>query len=132
MDTTKSITEFYDLFPGELGVRSSTDGCDKTFEVYCLSTDQHVISYGYWEDWQHASLIAFSIAEALNRCRRVEDGRSSIQISWHVDDVKHVRPDLNDAQCLKVLETLKNSHDACVGVNWDVIDAAADLHFPLA
>lgn len=130
MDATKTNTDFYDQFPGEFVVRSSTDGCDKTFEVYCSSTDQHVISYGYWEDWQHASLVAFSVSEALNKFRRARQQRDSIQLSWHIDDVKSLRPDLNDEQCLVVLDAVKHNHDATIGVNWDVIEAVSDLQFP--
>jgi len=53
-----------------------------------------------------------------------------IQISWHWEDVQGRRPDLNEDQCREVLSMLKKWHDATIGINWDVIDAAANGTFP--
>jgi len=56
--------------------------------------------------------------------------RGIIAIFWYIDDVKNVRPDLNDEQCLKVLEQCERDHDAETGINWDVIEYHADDLFP--
>ena len=56
--------------------------------------------------------------------------KNSIFIEWCVDDVKDVRPDLDDDQALEVLEFVKDNHDATIGVTWDTIQYAADLLYP--
>ena len=53
-----------------------------------------------------------------------------IAVSWHIDDVREVRPDLTDDQCREVLAQAKHRHDAEIGINWDVLDAHADYLFP--
>lgn len=53
-----------------------------------------------------------------------------ISIVWMIDDIKEVRPDLTDKQCSEVLDSLKNDHDATVGINWETIDVVASYLFP--
>ncbi len=53
-----------------------------------------------------------------------------IAITWHIDDVKEVRPHLTDAQAREVLQQVKHGHDASIGVNWDVLKTVADDLFP--
>ena len=50
--------------------------------------------------------------------------------TWHIEDVKSVRPDLFDDQCMQVLEECCKEHDADIGINWTVIEAHADELFP--
>ena len=54
----------------------------------------------------------------------------TIEISWHIDDVKEMRSGLTDAQARKVLEQAKRRHDATIGINWDVLAVHADDLFP--
>ena len=54
----------------------------------------------------------------------------TIEISWHIDDVKEVRPSLTNAQARQVLEQAKRRHDATIGINWDVLAIHADDLFP--
>ena len=49
---------------------------------------------------------------------------------WQVDDVRGQRPDLTEEQCRQVLCAIKRGHDATIGINWDVIDAVADILYP--
>lgn len=56
--------------------------------------------------------------------------RKQIAVIWCIEDVKEVRPDLSDDQCWDVLQNLNRSHDATIGINWDVIDCVADILFP--
>lgn len=49
---------------------------------------------------------------------------------WHLEDVKSRRPDLSDEQCREVLTALEKSHNAEIGINWDVIDTIASDQFP--
>jgi hypothetical protein len=48
---------------------------------------------------------------------------------WHTDDVRQERPDLTEEQAWEVLEACEDSHDANIGINWEVIRIhAADLY----
>lgn len=47
--------------------------------------------------------------------------KRQIAIIWKLEDVQSARPDLNDEQAMQVLERVEKSHDAAIGVNWDVI-----------
>lgn len=53
-----------------------------------------------------------------------------IAIYWHIKDIQNVRSDLSTEQACIVLQHLKKNHDASIGINWDVIDYAADILFP--
>jgi hypothetical protein len=66
----------------------------------------------------------FRIQEALTACRL-------IAVTWCIDDVKAIRPDLSDDQCWEVLERAKDQHDADYGITWTFLrDIAADLFDP--
>ena len=49
---------------------------------------------------------------------------------WHVDDVLNQRPDLTEEQSCEVLAFIAKTFDANIGINWDVIDSAAEYLFP--
>lgn len=49
---------------------------------------------------------------------------------WHVDDVFNQRPDLTEYQAIEVLAFITKKFDANIGINWDVIDSAADYLYP--
>ena len=51
----------------------------------------------------------------------------SIAVVWHIEDVLQVRPDLNKNQAWEVLRLAKKSHDANVGINWEVLSATAEV-----
>ena len=55
--------------------------------------------------------------------------KNSIVILWHIDDVKSIRPDLSDEQCMEVLNMVARNHDAEAGVNWGVIEYWIDELF---
>ncbi|APZ94518.1 hypothetical protein [Fuerstiella marisgermanici] len=57
-------------------------------------------------------------------CHPVID--DEIQITWHIDDVHEVRSDLTDDQAWTVLQDIKRHHDAGIGINWHVIENAAE------
>ena len=52
-----------------------------------------------------------------------------ITIKWHINDVQKVRPDLDDEQARMVLWSVKQHHDANIGVNWDALERHADFIF---
>ncbi len=61
---------------------------------------------------------------------RRKNPADTIEISWHIDDVKEVRPNLTDAQAREVLEQAKRRHDASIGISWDILAIHADDLFP--
>ena len=61
---------------------------------------------------------------------KTKEGVIYLADDWHIEDVKNVRPDLNDDQCANVLENLADDFDANDGINWDVIEAAAESLYP--
>lgn len=54
----------------------------------------------------------------------------AIFIEWCIDDVKEVRPDLDDEQAWDVLQMVKDNHDATIGISWDTLEYAADHLYP--
>ena len=58
------------------------------------------------------------------------DPSTQIAIIWCIKDVQSVREDLTDEQAMKVLESVKNHHDANIGVSWEVIEIHADMLYP--
>lgn len=49
-----------------------------------------------------------------------------ISITWRIEDVLKVRPELTELEASSVLECMQDGHDAMVDLNWDVIDIIAD------
>lgn len=49
-----------------------------------------------------------------------------IAISWSIEDVisraEEYEVDLTKEQARELLEQLLDNHDACIGINWDVMD----------
>ncbi len=58
------------------------------------------------------------------------DESNSIAILWSIADVKDIRPDLTDEECLEVLHHQEQNHDASIGVSWDTLSWCADYCFP--
>lgn len=67
-------------------------------------------------------------AEAITYIEQFQKYR--IASVWDVEDVQSIRPDLDDAQALKVLHHAKREHDAETGLNWQVLEYAALILFP--
>jgi hypothetical protein len=62
--------------------------------------------------------------------KQTEAGVWYLTDDWHIEDVQNVRPDLDDDQCIHVLEVIADSFDANNGINWDVIEYTANSLFP--
>jgi hypothetical protein len=56
--------------------------------------------------------------------------RRQIAVIWGVEDVQHVRPDLNDDQAWEVLKECRDRHDCELGFTWDLIECVAGMLFP--
>lgn len=55
---------------------------------------------------------------------------AQINITWSVDDVRAIRPDLSDTQARIVLSAVSVNHDAEFGVTWNTIQYWSDELFP--
>ncbi len=53
-----------------------------------------------------------------------------IAIIWSVDDVLQECDWLTREEALDVLHSLEHNHDSCIGINWEVINAVADMRYP--
>ena len=53
-----------------------------------------------------------------------------ISITWHIDDILSVKPNLTEFQASTVLEHMKKNHDANIGINWDVVEIVSEMLFP--
>ena len=62
--------------------------------------------------------------------KNIEIQDDEIAIIWSVEDVKMQCEWLDDEQALDVLHHIVHKHDACIGVNWDVIECTADFMYP--
>ena len=55
----------------------------------------------------------------------------TIAITWHVDDIldraKEYSPQLSWEQAQEVLGNIERYHDACIGINWEVVDTHIEL-----
>jgi predicted nucleic-acid-binding protein len=62
--------------------------------------------------------------------KKIGPGSEQISLVWHVDDVLEVAPKLTREEAMEVLETVRDNHDANIGVNWDILAANAEYLFP--
>ncbi|MCA9186158.1 MAG: hypothetical protein R3E01_36165 [Pirellulaceae bacterium] len=53
--------------PGPYFYRPGREGVDDTYDVYCLASENHIISTYYWEAEEDARRIAGIVTAALNR-----------------------------------------------------------------
>ncbi|NJM68156.1 MAG: hypothetical protein HC851_22040 [Acaryochloris sp. RU_4_1] len=56
--------------------------------------------------------------------------QNAIAIIWEIEDVRLLNPSLTDDECREVLAIADSNHDANYGINWEVLDASIQSHFP--
>lgn len=54
-----------------------------------------------------------------------------ISIKWCTDDVLDDHSHLTIEQADKVLQALKDNHDAGIGINWEVISDTVESMYPI-
>lgn len=64
------------------------------------------------------------------RNQRKQQEKRQIELVWKVEDVKNIRPDLNDHQCMHVLEVVCRNHNPEIGVNWMTLEYCAETLYP--
>ena len=62
--------------------------------------------------------------------RTIELLDNEIAIVWSADDVRQECNWLTDDQACDVLNALEHRHDACIGINWEVIHHTASYLYP--
>jgi len=58
------------------------------------------------------------------------DPAKQIAIVWSIDDVKSIRPDLDEEQAIEVLLLVKDKHDTDMGITWTSLKITANELFP--
>jgi hypothetical protein len=56
--------------------------------------------------------------------------RRQVAVVWSIEDVRHVRPDLNKDQAWEVLVRCRDQHDCEYGFTWTFLEDVADDLFP--
>ena len=62
--------------------------------------------------------------------RTIELQDDEIAIVWSAEDVKQECSWLTDDQACDVLNAIEHRHDACIGINWEVIHYTAEWMYP--
>mgnify|MGYP001200117413 FL=1 len=62
--------------------------------------------------------------------RTIELQDDEIAIVWSAEDVKQECGWLTDDQACDVLNAIEHRHDACIGINWEVIHYTAEWMYP--
>lgn len=78
---------------------------------------------------ESAAVATYHFIEDLNH--KVPENKTSISIDWHIEDVQDIAKEkfnknISDEDAFEVLEFVEDNHDACVGINWDVIYCAIE------
>ena len=60
--------------------------------------------------------------------RFIEEFPNYLYSAWHIDDVKQQDSSLTDEEAREILQSIDHNHDATIGINWDVIDAAIEMY----
>lgn len=55
--------------------------------------------------------------------------RRQIARIWGIEDVQGIRPDLSEEQAWEVLQAVKDSHEADIGINCSVLECHAEMLF---
>jgi len=53
-----------------------------------------------------------------------EFGDPVLRSDWHTEDIRSMDDSLTEDQVIRVMLLIARTHDACIGINWDVIDQA--------
>jgi hypothetical protein len=67
--TTPTYQTFLQRFPGPYSFEPGTDGVDNTFDIYCRTSGERIISACYWEARDAATLNATVLTHALEYSR---------------------------------------------------------------
>ena len=71
--------------------------------------------------------VSLSLASDIHRLLAT---RRQIAHIWSIEDVQSRCDWLTDEQAWEVLQSVKRHSDACVGINWDVLDQVAHDLYP--
>ncbi len=64
--------------------------------------------------------------------REILSKQKRIALIWSIEDVREVRPDLNDDQAWRVLLRCEKVLDCQIGLTWQTIEDTAEALFPQA
>ncbi len=64
--SNKLLAKIARHYYGPYEIVAGTDGCDKTYDIYCMTTQTYLLSVAYWEDQQWALSEAKAIVAFMN------------------------------------------------------------------
>lgn len=70
------------------------------------------------------------VKDLLERFKDADPEMPICAVIWHVDDVKGQDENnvLTDEDAAEILAIMDRQHDACIGINWEVIDCHIDMY----
>ena len=84
-----------------------------------------IIADDEWVNDSHSAAEHKGIVSGLNtlieHLEEVDNSHEKIFITWGVEDVLSLDPNLTREECLEVLELAEHYHDANYGINWDTL-----------
>ena len=102
--------------------------CDSTGLDFQAISGQ---AYRYYIEELGELPVFMDITESLsNVIHKLLATRRQIADIWSVEDVQSQCDWLTDEQAWEVLQSVKRHSDACVGINWDVLDQVAQDLYP--
>ena len=102
--------------------------CDSIGFDFSSICDQ---AYRYYIEELGNQPVVMDVTESLSSdIHRLLATRRQIAHIWSVEDVQSQCDWLTDEQAWEVLQSVKRHVDACVGINWDVIDQVAHDLYP--
>jgi len=88
----------------------------------------------YWpcNAYTEISELVDLLLDAMKYAQCKGDKQDEIHITWTVDDILHQMDGrdemLTREQAKEILHGIRNKHDACIGINWDVIDTHISMY----
>ncbi len=82
------------------------------------------------EDRREIALACAPDSKVENDIRDAFDKDTCIMMTWHIEDITNIRPDLTEKQALEVLLYAEDNHDANNGYNWDFFSWCAEELYP--
>lgn len=61
----------------------------------------------------------------------IKKEQKQIRITWEMEDIQSLRPDLDHDQILNIMQFIVSNYDPDIGINWGMIKDAANELYPL-
>jgi hypothetical protein len=138
-------------YPDQYTYCLSKNGVDDEWCIFAPGAERPFASIPFWNDphttsFTETQAMAARLVASLNLCQHISTetliqcshtsdlpaflaSRREIAIIWCIEDIKEIRPDLNDDQAWIVLQRVRHQHDAGIGINWEMLELTAQHLF---